>query len=85
MADTQRSECCARKGMKVQVLSVAPMEHSWEPILVEYYDMEHDWKCMKCAAQTGRTHYGERETLEVFRDRLSKSPWLNISLECPMF
>jgi hypothetical protein len=58
------------------------MEHNWEPYLVEYYEMDHDWKCTKCAAQTGRTRYGEREKLEDFKVRLAKSPWLNIPLEC---
>jgi hypothetical protein len=70
------------QGVGVRVPLVAPMDHNWEPILVEYYDMEHDWKCTECGAQTGRTHYGKRETLAEFKVRLANSPWLKIPLEC---
>jgi hypothetical protein len=82
MVDTQVLEACARNGVKVRVLSVAPMEHDWDTIIVEYYEMDHDWKCKNCGAQTARTRYGQREPLEDFKVRLAKSPWLNVPVEC---
>jgi len=68
------------------------MEHDWESVLVEYYEMDSDWVCKSCQARVSRDHQrgkggsylDSRETLEEFKVRLT-SPWLawrKIPTEC---
>lgn len=68
------------------------MEHDWESIIVEYYDMDCDWLCKLCQIRVPREHQrgqgvgvlSTKETLAEFKIRLA-SPWevwRKIPLEC---